>query len=81
MVGRGASRRGGPAGEWDKWASPRASWGPFAESLALGEANFNKKTIEIADKSEKIPTLNMTLDMVCIAYKKVVVVKLKVKFL
>jgi hypothetical protein len=52
----------------------------FAESLALGKANFNKIII-IANKFENVPTLNMTLDIVCIAYKKVVVVKLKFKFL
>jgi hypothetical protein len=28
---------------------------------------------------ENFPTLNMTLEMLCIAYKKVVVVKLKFK--
>jgi hypothetical protein len=80
--GRG-SERGGPAGERDWWAPPVGSRrkGPFAESLALGEANFNKKIIEIANKSENFPTLNMTLDMVCIAYKKVVVAKHKFKFL
>jgi hypothetical protein len=53
----------------------------FAESLALGKANFNKIIIIIANKFENVPTLNMTLDIVCIAYKKVVVVKLKFKFL
>jgi hypothetical protein len=37
--------------------------------------------IEIVNRSEIFPTLNMTLDMLCISYKKVVVVKLKFKFL
>jgi hypothetical protein len=37
--------------------------------------------LKIVNRSEIFPTLNMTLDMLCIAYKKVVVVKLKFKFL
>jgi hypothetical protein len=51
----------------------------FAESSA--KPTLIKIIIIIANKSENVPTLNMTLDMVCIAYKKVVVVKLKFKFL
>jgi hypothetical protein len=94
-VGRLWSENGGPGREWERWAGGRAGLvgfaeSPpagsqrrdlFAESLTLGEANFNQKIIEIANKSENFPTLNMTLYMVCIAYKKVVVVKLKFKFL
>jgi hypothetical protein len=60
--------------------------------LALGEETpllsvklsvkpiFIKKScvllIKIVNRSEIFPTLNMTLDMLCTAYKKVVVVKL-----
>jgi hypothetical protein len=95
-VGRLWSGNGWPGREWERWAggtvvlvgfaeSPPAGSQRrdlFAESLALGKANFNKIIIIIiSNKSENVPTLNMTLDIVCIAYKKVVVVKLKFKFL
>jgi hypothetical protein len=90
-MGRLWSGNGGPGRDWERWAGRREGPVGFAESpparsrrrdlfdeiSALGEANFNKKIVEIANKSEKFPTLNMTLDMVCIAYKKVVVVKFK----
>jgi hypothetical protein len=54
----------------------------FAERNVLSEEYLHVKfNLKIAKMCEIFPTLNMTLDMLCIAYKKVVVVKLKFKFL
>jgi hypothetical protein len=89
---RGVGRRElGLMGRWGRGKGGLAS--PRAHQLALGEETslltvkfsakpiFIKKLIKIANRSDNLPTLNMTLDMLCIAYKKIVVVKLKFKFL
>jgi hypothetical protein len=60
----------------------RAQHEIFAERNILGEEYLHMKlNLKIAKKCEIFPILNMTLDMLCIAHKKVVVVKLKFKFL
>jgi hypothetical protein len=41
---------------------------------------FNKFYLKIAKKFKISPQLNMSLDMLCIAYKKVIVLKFKIKF-
>jgi hypothetical protein len=82
----------GLAGEWNGGlASPRAHQLALGEETPLLSVKLSAKPvsskkscvllIKIVNRSEIFPTLNMTLDMLCIAYKKVVVVKLKFKFL
>jgi hypothetical protein len=44
-------------------------------------SNFFKNQLKIVNNCKKSQKLNMTLNMLCIDYKKVVVVKLKFKFL
>jgi hypothetical protein len=52
---------------------------PYVELSA--KKTFTKFYLHIANKFEITSKLNMTLHMLCIAYKKVVVVKLKIKLL
>jgi hypothetical protein len=77
----------GPAGEWNGgMASPRAHQLALGEETPLLSVKLSAKPIfiknscvlliKIVNRSEIFPTLNMTLDMLCTAYKKVVVVKL-----
>jgi hypothetical protein len=78
----------GGRGEWAESAACssdcglRAQHEIFAERNIHGEEHLHVKfNLKIAKMCEIFPTLNMTLHMLCIAYKKVVVVKLKFKFL
>jgi hypothetical protein len=49
------------------WAQPEI----FAERNILGEECLHVKfNLKIAKNVSNFPTLNMTLDMLCIAYKK-----------
>jgi hypothetical protein len=75
---------GGPLG----WMGRQGKWA--AGLMFLREPNkwFSAKNLsiflkklKIANKCKNSQKLNMTLHMLCIAYKKVVVVKLKFKFL
>jgi hypothetical protein len=53
--------------------------GPSLKSSPRGIYSAKNIYIKIAKLCENFPTLNMTLEMLCIAYKKVGVVKLKFK--
>jgi hypothetical protein len=52
----------------------------FAESFALNEGYFHQILFKNSKKFKISPKLNMSLDMLFIAYKKVVVHKFKMKF-
>jgi hypothetical protein len=90
-VGRGLNRLTfGPGGRgaWAELAACssvcglRAQSKIFAERNILGEEYLHVKfNLKIEKMCEIFSTLNMTLDMLCIAYKKVVVVKLIFKFI
>jgi hypothetical protein len=78
----------GGRGAWADSVACSSICGLRAELEFFAERNIHSKeylhvkfNLKIVKMCESFPTLNMTLDMLCIAYRKVVVVKLIFKIL